>query len=90
MISSAKPRPQVADRLVCEVDVCVEFGISAMCAYRWDRDPKMIAQGWPVAVKINRRKFRSRSALDLFKAKLVEQAIADRNTAVRKGAEAAV
>ena len=84
MTSSAKPKPPSADRLVPEPDVCAEFGISAMCAWRWDRDPKMISQGWPVAIRINRRKFRSRAALDAFKQNLVERAVKDRAVLTRQ------
>ena len=84
MTSSAKPKPPLADRLVPEPDVCAEFGISAMCAWRWDRDERMIEQGWPVPIKINRRKFRSRAALDAFKQNLVERAVKDRAVLTRQ------
>jgi hypothetical protein len=55
-----------------------------MTGWRWDRSKEMADLGWPVAIRINRRKFRSRAALDLFKARLVEKAIADRNTVTRQ------
>jgi hypothetical protein len=84
MTSSAKPKPPPADRLVPEPDVLFEFGISAMCAWRWDRDERMIEQGWPVPIKINRRKFRSRAALDAFKQNLVERAVKDRAVLTRQ------
>jgi hypothetical protein len=48
----------------------------------------MIEQGWPVPIKINRRKFRSRAQLDLFKARLMEKAIEDRKTITRQHKQA--
>jgi hypothetical protein len=83
MTSSSKPKPST-DRLVSEPDVCAEFGISAMCAWRWDRDAKMIAQGWPAPIRLNRRKFRSRAALDAFKQNLVERAVRERAALTRQ------
>lgn len=66
------------DQLVPEPEVCVELNIAPMTAWRWDRNPKMIALGWPPCVKINRRKFRSRAALDAFKAQLMAAAVLER------------
>ena len=66
------------ERWVPEPEVCVEFNIAPMTAWRWDHNAKMIAMGWPPYIKINRRKFRSRTALDAFKARLVAAAISER------------
>jgi hypothetical protein len=40
--------------------------------------------GWPVPIKINRRKFRSRAALDAFKQSLVDRAVKDRAVLTRQ------
>ena len=66
----------MADELVPDPKVQKEFGISAMTLRRWDDDPKL---NFPPAIKIKTRKYRSRRALDAFKAELLRKAIADRN-----------
>jgi hypothetical protein len=60
------------DHLVPDPQVRKEFNVSAMTFHRWSRDPKM---QFPPAVKINRRNYRSRLALENFKAKLVAEAL---------------
>jgi hypothetical protein len=43
----------------------------------------MIALGWPLPIKMNRRKFRSRRALDAFKASLAALALKQRDALLR-------
>ena len=43
-------------------------GISAMSLWRWDRNPGL---GFPPAIRLNGRKYRSRAALDEFKQRLI-------------------
>jgi hypothetical protein len=71
------------DRLVPDLEVAKEIGCTTMSMWRWDRDPVMIANGWPPLIRIIRRKFRSRAALDAFKAKMLEQGLKERATITR-------
>jgi hypothetical protein len=48
------------------------MGVCAQTIYRWDRDPKMTAQGWPPRIKFNERNYRSRKLLESFKANLAQ------------------
>jgi hypothetical protein len=66
------------DELVPDPQVIRELGISAMSLWRWDRDPMLIAAGWPPPIRIRNRKFRSRRALEAFKAAMSRRAIAQR------------
>jgi hypothetical protein len=75
--ASDQPRNS-PDEFVPDPVVIKEFGITAMSVWRWDRDPELIALGWPPPIKIRTRKFRSRRALDEFKAGLVRRAIEER------------
>jgi hypothetical protein len=78
-MSKTKTNIAAPDTLVPDPMVAQEFGdVTLMTLYRWDHDPKMIAQGWPPPVKIRKRNHRSRRALDAFKQKLVTQAVKDR------------
>jgi hypothetical protein len=43
-----------------------------MTIWRWDRDSKL---GFPPAIRINRRTYRSRRALEEWKAKLLAEAL---------------
>jgi predicted DNA-binding transcriptional regulator AlpA len=52
------------DELIPDPQVLREFNISAMTLWRWDHDPDL---DFPPPIKIRRRKFRSRQALDEFK-----------------------
>ena len=63
------------DVLVPDATVLDEFSVSAMTIHRWDHDPEMSRLGWPPAIKIRRRKFRSRKTLEAFKATLVRIAV---------------
>jgi hypothetical protein len=59
------------DELVPDPRVAEEFAVSLMTLWRWSRDP---ALQFPPAVQIRRRNFRSRRALEEFKARLVQSA----------------
>ena len=72
---NANQKPGV---LIPDPQVVREFAITPMTCWRWDRDPRMIALGWPPPIKIRTRKFRSRRALEQFKKNLAERAIAER------------
>jgi hypothetical protein len=60
------------DSLVPDAQVCREFGITRMSLHRWDRDPTL---GFPPAVTIRGRNFRSRAAIEAFKQQLWRDAI---------------
>jgi hypothetical protein len=79
----AEDKTDVPDELVPDPQVWREFHISSMTGWRWSRDPNL---GFPVAVQVNGRNFRSRRALERFKARLLRRAIAER--AKRKTASA--
>jgi hypothetical protein len=63
------------DQLVPDPDVTREFGVCAMTLSRWSKDPKL---GFPPPIKINSRNYRSRRALDAFKAGLLRKAMSER------------
>jgi hypothetical protein len=65
----------VPDILVPDPLVVQEFHITLMTLSRWTKDPRL---GFPPPMKINRRNFRSRRALEEFKAGLLKKALADR------------
>ena len=66
------------DTLVPDPQVQKEFGVTAMSIWRWDRDPELIKLGWPPAIRIRSRKFRSRIALEKFKRVMARRAIEQR------------
>ena len=57
------------------------FRVTLMTVFRWSKNPKMKAAGWPDAVQINGRNYRSRRALDAFKEGLFRQALKARGGA---------
>jgi hypothetical protein len=59
--------------LVPDPQVCREFRITSMTLWRWDHDPEL---KFPPAVRIRKRKFRHRSALEVFKRQLLRSAVA--------------
>jgi hypothetical protein len=62
------------DIFVPDAQVRAEFGnITPMTLHRWDHNPDL---GFPPAIDINGRKFRSRRMIEKFKQRLVAQAIA--------------
>jgi hypothetical protein len=66
------------DELVPDPQVLRELGITAMSLWRWDHDAALIEAGWPPPIRIRNRKFRSRRALEAFKAAMARRAIAQR------------
>jgi hypothetical protein len=65
--------------LIPDPEVFRELSITAMTAWRWDRDPRMAELGWPPAVYRGRYKFRDSKQYQKFKATLLRQAIAKRD-----------
>lgn len=61
-----------SDELVPDPEVLREFHITAMTLWRWDRDPGL---NFPPPIRIRKRKFRSRSGLDNFKQRLLQEAV---------------
>ena len=69
-IPAAQPAP---DQLVPDPVVAEEFGgVTLMTLYRWTKDPTL---GFPPPVKIRNKNFRSRRAIEDFKARLMHKAI---------------
>ena len=68
------------DELVPDPQVVREFGITPMSLWRWDHDDALIAAGWPPAIRIRKRKFRSRRALETFKSTMARLAVARRGS----------
>ncbi len=67
------------DQLVPDPIVATEFGgVALMTLYRWTNDPTL---GFPPPIKIRNKNFRSRYALEEFKARIVRSAIAQRGEA---------
>lgn len=66
------------DDLVPDPQVWREFGVTPMTGYRWTHDPVL---GFPPAIKIRTRNFRSRRAIDEFKQRLMQEAVAKRMAA---------
>jgi hypothetical protein len=60
------------DELVPGPQVEREFGVTSMTIWRWDRDSKL---GFPPAIRINGRTYRSRQMLEAFKQRLIAQAL---------------
>ena len=61
------------DDLVPDGRVCKEFHVTSMTLLRWTNNPKM---GFPPAIKIGGRNYRSRKALDEFKAQKEREGLA--------------
>jgi hypothetical protein len=70
------PRPATIpdlppDHLVPDPIVAKEFGgVSLMTLYRWTMDPTL---GFPPPIKIRTKNFRSRRALEDFKARIINR-----------------
>ena len=60
-------------------DLC----LTSMTIWRWDRDPAMIALGWPPPIYRGRYKHRDANQYRKFKANLLQQAIKRRNALLR-------
>jgi len=64
------------DSLVPDVLATIELGgVTLMTLWRWDHDPEMIERGWPPAIRMKKRNYRSRRALEAFKARLFADAV---------------
>jgi predicted DNA-binding transcriptional regulator AlpA len=70
--SSATDELDTPDELVPDPTVMKEFGIIPMTLWRWDQDPRI---GFPPAIKIGPRKYRSRRAIEEFKVELLRKAV---------------
>ncbi|MET4180697.1 hypothetical protein ABIB94_002797 [Bradyrhizobium sp. JR7.2] len=66
------------DQWVPDPIVAKEFHTTLMGLYRWTHDEKL---GFPQPIKIRNRNFRSRRAIEEFKANLVRAAITKRGVA---------
>ena len=66
------------DELVADPQVAREIGVSLMTLWRHDNNSKIVALGWPAKIQINRRNFRSRIQLEMFKASMLKRAMAGR------------
>jgi hypothetical protein len=72
--------------LIPDAAVFADLAISAMTGWRWDRDPRMIALGWPVPIYRGRYKHRDQNQYRKFKANLLQQALKNRHALLRKTA----
>jgi hypothetical protein len=63
------------DHWVSDPEVWKELGITSMTGYRWSEDPEL---GFPQAVKVRNRNFRSRRELDAFKQRMLQTAMKNR------------
>jgi hypothetical protein len=63
------------DTFVADSVVARELGVSTMTLWRYDHDNKMIDAGWPAKIVMGRRNYRSRKALEEFKANMLGHAM---------------
>jgi hypothetical protein len=75
--------------LIPDPQVAREFNVTLMTLWRWDHTPSLLEKGWPPKVKLGKRNYRHRSALETFKHNLLKAAIAERE-AERKAAALAL
>jgi hypothetical protein len=74
------------DSLVPDATARAELGgVSKMTWWRWQRDPRMVALGFPVAITLCDRTYRSRAELESFKQRLMQEAIKARSQPQRRG-----
>jgi predicted DNA-binding transcriptional regulator AlpA len=66
---------QLPDKLVPDPVVWREFGITSMTLYRWTNDAKL---NFPPPIKIRKKNFRSRAALEQFKTRMMRNAVTQR------------
>jgi len=69
------------DQLVPDPVVAKECGTSLMGLWRWDRDLKLRELGWQPPIKIRGRNYRSRRALEAFKAALMREVCVNADSA---------
>ncbi len=77
-MSNKNNKQSDSDSLVPDAKVRAEFSVTPMSLFRWDRDPQMAAKGWPPAITIRKRKYRSRRALEVFKTGMMTEALRER------------
>jgi len=58
------------DEFVPDPQVWREFNVTPMTGWRWTRDPKL---GFPPAIKIRSRNYRSRRAINAFRERMVRE-----------------
>jgi hypothetical protein len=68
--SDNKMKDQVIDEWVPDTQLRRELNTTAMSLWRWTHDPAM---GFPQVIKLGRRNFRSRAAIEAWKAKVIAQ-----------------
>jgi hypothetical protein len=84
----AEADDETVDHLVPDIVIRREFGLSKMAMWRWDQDDEL---GFPPAVNIRGKNYRSRKAIEAFKALMMERAIAAaRSKRARRAAAAQV
>jgi hypothetical protein len=66
------PDDNIPDDFVPDPVVMKEFGLNPMKLWRWDQDPRI---GFPPKMKIGKRNYRSRRAIEAFKAELLRKAV---------------
>ncbi|MCS3761656.1 hypothetical protein [Bradyrhizobium centrosematis] len=64
------------DQFVPDPIVANEFNISLMTLWRWSRDPNL---GFPAAIQIRGKNFRSRSEIEAFKERMLMGALRQRS-----------
>ena len=62
-----------SDELVPDTAVTKEFNVTLMTLWRWTNDAEL---GFPPAIKIRSRNYRSRRAIDEFKARMLQRGLA--------------
>jgi hypothetical protein len=62
------------DMLVPDPQVWPEFGVTSMTGHRFDNRPEL---GFPPPIRIGKRKYRSRKALEAYKRRLIAEAVAE-------------
>jgi hypothetical protein len=83
LIAAAIP-PDVIAELIADTRIRRDLGVTKMTFYRWDRDQRMVAIGWPPAIRIGRRKYRDRAAYEGFKSRLARESIARRRELIEQ------
>lgn len=74
----------IPDDLVPDPVIIREFGLTPMKLWRWDQNPDI---GFPPKVKIGKRNYRSRRAVEAFKADLLRKAVANQKAIYERNAK---
>jgi hypothetical protein len=78
---SNKPTKETDDELVPDPQVIKEFNITSMTLFRWDRDATL---KFPPKIKIRKRCYRSRRALEEFRRRVIAIAIKEQRQLLAK------